>query len=189
MPISQNNLKLLNDLERTLREQLLWIGRSGLELSNDAIDRLRNLRQFVMSLSVAIVAVLFPLILIEKDRFENNDFFIVSLVLFCVVVLYGIIHLVIPTIREVVEIPKVSEYHGERIIKMIKEIQQIKKMDDNNTAGQRYGELRNNYSKLPIETRPFWLKRYWMRYESLIYFSIFIVGYIFLVVGLLVNFK
>ncbi len=188
MPISQNNLKLLNDLEQTLRDQLLWIGRSGLELSNDAIDRLRNLRQFVMSLSVVIVAILFPLILIEKDKFENNDFFIVSLVLFCLVVLYGIIHLVIPTIREVVEIPKVSEYHGERIIKMIKEIQQIKKMDDNNIAGQKYEELKKNYSELPIETKPGWLERYWMRYESLIYFSFFIVGYVFLVVGLLVNF-
>jgi len=188
MPISQNNLKLLNDLEQTLRNQLLWVGRSGLEQSANAIDRLRNLRQFVMSLSIVIVAILFPLMLMEKDEFENNDFFIVSLVLFCFVVLYGIIHLVIPTIREVVEVPKVSEYHGKRILKMIKEIQQIKKIDDNDTAGKKYEELKTNYSQLSTETRPGWLKRGWMRYESLIYFSVFIVGYIFLVIGLLVNF-
>ena len=188
MPINQNNLKLLNDLEQTLRNQLLWIGRSGLEQSVNAIDRLKNLRQFVMSLSVAIVAILFPLILIEKDKFENSDFFIISLILFCFVVLYGIFHLVIPTIREVVEIPKLSEYHGERIVKMIKEIQQIKKMDDNNVAGKKYEELKSAYSQLPIEKRPSWLKRYWMRYESLIYFGVFIVGFVFLVLGLIINF-
>jgi len=139
-------------------------------------------------LSIAIIAILFPLILIEKDKFENNDFFIASLILFSFVILYGIIHLVIPTIKEVVEIPKVSEYHGERIVKMIKEIQQIKKIDNNNTAGKKYEELKKRYSQLPIETKPGWLKRYWMRYESLIYFSVFIVGYVFLVIGLLMNF-
>jgi len=188
MSISPNNLKLLNDLEQTLRNQLLWVGRSGLEQSVNAIDRLRDLRQFVMSLSIAIVAVLFPLLLMEKDILENNNFFIVSLILFSLVVLYGIIHLVIPTIREVVEIPKVSEYHGERILKMIKEIQEIKRIDDNNTAGKKYEDLKKRYSQLPIETKPSWVKRCWMRYESLIYFGVFIVGYVFLVIGLLMNF-
>jgi hypothetical protein len=169
MPIKKNNLKLINELENRLKDQLTWQARDGLKQHTDAIDRLRNFKQFIMAISTSIVAILFPLILLEKDKFTNTDFFIISLVLLSYVILYGVLQLVMPTLREVIELPVVSQYHNKRLLKMIKEVQAIKKVEDNDTAGKKCEAIKSQYSQMPPEQEINWLKKYWNKYESLIY--------------------
>lgn len=188
MPIKKNNLKALDELENTLKDQMIWVARDGLQRSVEAVDRMRNLRQFTMELSAVMVSIVFPLLLLSKNVLSNADFFFVALTLFSLVVLYGLIHLVIPTVREIVGIPQVSFYHGDRFLGMIKEVQKIREMDDNDAAGRKLQDLKLRYTKeITEEGEIGLLRRYWRRYESLIFFSCFIVGYIFLVVGFFVN--
>jgi hypothetical protein len=186
MPINEKNLTLINDLEKDLKEQLLWMSREGMQQSLNAIDRLRGLRKFVISLSVAIIAIVFPLML-GNEILKDNIFFILSLIFFGCIVIYGIINLVIPTISEIVDIPVMVDSNLELVYKMIKQVQDIKKIKDNNEAGKKYQELKSLYSqKFPSEHLSFFQKL-WRRYESLFFFGFFIVGFVLLVLGFLLE--
>ena len=187
-PIKEKNLRNLDRLEDALKKQLVWVGRDGLQQSVDAIDRLRNLKQFVIALAITTVSILFPLLIIVQDKIVYEDIFVIALILFSYVILYGLIRLVIPTLREVITLPRVSEHHRERILKMIKEIQKIKKMDDNDTAGRKLKEFKSRHSKMPEVENLGLIKRYWARYDPVVFFAVFITGYIFLIVGFITNF-
>jgi len=186
MSISKKNLKLINSLEKTLKEQLFWLSRNGMQISLDAIESLRNLRQFIIGLSVAIIGIVFPLML-ANDLIKENDFFIISLVCFSYVVIYGIFDLIISRSRELVDIPSAVESNLKKLMKLIKEIQDIRKIENNDEAGIKYEQLKSSYTqKFPSDKLSFFQKL-WRKYENSFFFSFFIVGYIFLVLGFLMN--
>lgn len=184
MPISENNLSLINNLEKDLKEQLIWISRDAVRLTSETIQSYRNLRQFVIGLSVAIIGIVFP-VMIANEIFKNNSFFIVSLICFSFVVIYGISNLIISTMQDLVGITPMIESNLQRLERMIKQLRDIEKIENNDEAGKKYLELKAEYSKeFPKEKLLFWQKL-WRRYEGLFFFGFFIVGYIFLIVGFL----
>jgi len=184
MPISKKNLKFINNLEKTLKEQLFWLSRNGMQMSLETIESLRNLRQFIIGLSVAIIGIVFPLML-ANELIKGNDFFIISLICFSYVVVYGILDLIILVIRETVDIPSVVESNLEKLMKLIKQVQDIKLIENDNEAGIKYKQLRSLYTQEISSDKLFFFRKLWRRYESLVFFSFFIVGYIFLVLGFL----
>src|SRR4030043_112067 len=170
MLINEKNLNLINDLEKELKEQLIWLCRNGIEQTSGTIERYRNLRQFIIGLSVAIIGVVFP-ITIASEIFTNNSFFIISLICFSYIVIYGILHLAISTTSELVEMPSVIETNLQLLGKMIKQVQDIRKIKNNDEAGKKYNELKSEYTKkFPAEKVNFFQKL-WRKYESSFFFG------------------
>jgi len=182
MAIKEKNLKLINELERNLKEQLIWIARDSFNLTSKSIESYRNLRQFVIGLSVAIIGIVFP-IMLANEIFKNNTFFIVSLICFNSVVIYGISNLVIVTIKDLIGIPSIINSNLEETNNQIKQVQELKKIQNNEEAGKKYKELQEKYSKDCSKENLSWWKKTWRRYESLFFFGTFIVSFILLIIG------
>lgn len=187
MPISAKNIEKLNNLEKTLREQMLWVSRNGIQHIIDTINSLRTFKQFTIGLSAGIIGIVFPLLL-TAGSIKNTNAFLITLGLFSYVIICGFFQMILPYIREVVELPKVSEKSSERILKFIKELQEIRKIDDNDEAGRKFEELKEHYRITTPNQRVGILKKLWHRYEILIFFGAFIVGYAFFIYGLFINF-
>lgn len=182
MAISEKNLKLINDIESQLKDQLIWVARDAVNQTSSTIGDYKNLRQFTIGLSVALIGIVFP-VLIANKIFENNAYFITSLICFSLVVVYGLCHLILSTMNDLVNMPSVIQNNLKELQKCIKEVQRIKKIENNNEAGKEYETLKAKYSEeFPHEKLSF-LQKIWRRYEGLIFFGLFIVGYIFLVFG------
>jgi len=184
MPIKKKNLNLINNLEKDLKGQLIWLARDAVHQTSSTIDNYRNLRQFVIGLSVAIVGIVFP-IMIANEIFKNNNFFTVSLICLSFVVIYGICNLIISTMSDLVGIPSVIESNLQELDKMIKQLQDIKEIENNEEAGKKYIELKAKYTKKFPEEKLSFLQKLWRKYEGLFFFGFFIVGYIFLIIGFL----
>jgi len=182
MPINEENLNLINNLEKDLKEQLIWSARDAVHQTSSTINNYRNLRQFVIGLSVATIGIVFPIIM-ANEIFKNNNFFIVSLIYLSTVVIYGICDLIISTTSDLVLMPPAIESNLQKIQEMIKQLQDIKKIENNNEAGKKYIELKTKYTKRFPDEKLSFLQKLWRKYEGLFFFGFFIVGYIFLIIG------
>jgi hypothetical protein len=182
MPINQKNLDLINNLEKDLKDQLIWLARDAVNQTSATIDRYRNLRQFIIGLSVAVIGIVFP-IMIANEIFKNNNFFVISLICFSIVVIYGICNLIILTMRELIEMPIMIDSKLEKLNSIIKELQDIKQIENNNEAGKKYLEFKKIYTEMFPDENLSFLQKIWRRYEGLLFFGFFIVGYIFLIIG------
>lgn len=183
MSIKPENLKTLESLELRMKDQLMWVGRSRFDQLIQTTNQLRALMQFTIGLSIAIVAVVYPLVLSTNESRKNEDIFSISIFLFSYVVVYGMLKLILPIVQETKSIPDLSKKHADAVLEIIKEIQEIKKIENNDEAGKRLqalqSKVRNNKTEIPV---PKFLL--WRRFEIHIFFATFIVGYIFLIFGL-----
>ena len=66
MTIKESNLQLLNNLENQLREYATWIAKNGLTITHKTIEQYRDLRKFTISLSAAMVGIVFPLLFVSE---------------------------------------------------------------------------------------------------------------------------
>jgi len=182
MPINEANQKRINELEKTLKEQLFWVVRNAVNQTTAIIDDYKGLRQFTIGLSVAVIGVVFP-IMIANDIFKDNAYFIVSLICFSVVVLYGLCHLVLSTMNDLVNFSPMIDENLKKLQKCIEEVQEIKKIENNNEAGKKYELLQVKYTKQFPQEKLWLIQKLWRKYEGLFFFGFFIVGYIFLIIG------
>ncbi len=187
MVIKQNNLKLLNNLENQLREHAIWVAKNGLANTSKTIEQYRDLRKFTISISVAIVGIVFPLLFVSEILKENN-FFLYSFVIFSIIIIYGILNLVHTTINDLMGMPREVNDQLNELSEQIEQIKKIKKEQNNDLAGKKFMELRKKYGKELSEESLNFFQKIWKKYEWIMFFGIFILGYIFLIVGFLNKF-
>jgi hypothetical protein len=190
MTIKESNLQLLNNLENQLREYATWIAKNGLTSTHKTIEQYRDLRKFTISLSAAMVGIVFPLLFVS-EILEENNFFLYSFIGFSVIIIYGILNLLHTTINDLTGMPREVNNQLDELSKQIEQIQQIKKEQNNDLAGKKFEELKRKYGKkLSGESLNFFqkIKKEFRKYEWIMFFGIFILGYIFLIIGFLNKF-
>jgi hypothetical protein len=183
--INDANKKRLDNLEQTCKDQMLFLARSQVDVITDVYSRLRDLRQFIIGLSIAILGLVFP-ILMSRTNLLGVDYFIISFIEFCIFSLWGLISLIVPISKEVILLPAMTEHHTEEFLKMIKRVQEIRKIEDNNLAGQQYEKLEASYKTfdLPKASR---IEIFFIKYQDIVLYSIFFVAFIFLLRGIFEN--
>lgn len=188
MPINQENLKRIEKLKVTLRDQLLWLSRKIVGDVSETIMQVRNIRQFVIALSVAIIGIATPQLLSNEIPKNIADYLFVSMLLFALNVIIGIFSLFFPAHKEKLLMPKITSHHAEEALKMIQELDEIKKIDDNDEAGRRYQALQTKSTAYPMKELSL-VYRLWLKYEDLVLTSLFICGFILLCWCLFITFK
>ncbi len=186
MSISNENIERIDCLKKTLQEQVLWLGRKNVGDASELIEKIRGVRQFTIGLSVAITGISFPQLLTQNLDSSVSDFFLVSLFLFTLNIILGLLTLFTSTHREHEEIPIVNKHHAEKIIEIINELEEIKKMNNNDEAGLQYEQLRLKSTSYPMKPLNL-IQRILLTYQDLILFSLFLCGFIFLIIGLMFN--
>jgi hypothetical protein len=183
--INESNRKMLDKLEITLKDQLLWSSRNHLNVISETVDRARTLKQFIIGLSIAIISLVFP-ILISVNFLTGKGYFILSFIEFCIVTLWGLISLILPTLKELVLLPVISNHHIDEVYKMIKRVQEIKKIEDDGVAHSEFNKLEDSYKKLDLG-KINKAELFFGKYEDLIMYSIFFVSFALLVIGIFKN--
>ena len=186
MPINKENLDRINNLQKTFKDHLLWIGRKSITDIAELVDRVRNILQFTIALSAGIIGITFPQLLTKTLTPLTTDFFLTSLLFFVLNVITGLLSLFTSALKESEQIPILTDHHAQEAIKLINELEEIKKIEINDEAGKRYEELRQRSTLYQMKYLNL-IQRIWLKYRDLIIFSLFLWGFIFLIVGLLVN--
>ncbi|MDD3085036.1 MAG: hypothetical protein PHU32_04085 [Candidatus ainarchaeum sp.] len=187
MTIKEKNFKLLNDLENQLREYAIWIAKNGSTETSKTIEQYRDLRKFIISLSAAMIGIVFPLLLVS-EILKENKFFIYSFIIFSIIIIYGIFSLVHTTINDLIGIPRKINDQLNELSEQIEQIEKIKKEQDNNLAGKKFLELKKKYGEELSGKSLNFFQKIWKKYEWIMFFGIFILGYIFLIAGFLNKF-
>lgn len=188
MPINKENLDKINGLQQTFKDQLLWITRKNVDDASNLIDRVRDVRQFTIALSVGVIGVAFPQLLTNTLNLHILDFILVSLSLFTINIIIGLLTLLKSTLTERDEIPVVNNHYVTETTKTIRELEEIKKIENNDEAGIQFMKLKEKSHLYPMKPLNF-IQRIWLRHVDSILFSLFLWGFIFLIAGLLINLK
>lgn len=183
--ISEHNKDLLNKLEGTLKEQMIWSARNYTDVIREVVDSSRSVKQFIVGLSVAILGLVFPALINHESQISIN-YFIVSFGEFCVVTILGLISLISETQKELVFLPKVLRHHTGQMFELIKKVQEIMKIENNNTAGLEHEKLQSHYKSLDLG-EPSQLENFFGRYGDLILYATFFSGFTLLIVGIFKN--
>lgn len=186
MPIHKENLDRINNLQQTFKDQLLWITRKNIDDASDLIDRVRDVRQFTIALSVGIIGVAFPQLLTNTLNVHILDFILISLFLFTLNIIIGLFTLFKSTLTERDEVPVVNNHYVKETMETIHKLEEIKKIENNDEAGMQFVMLKEKSHLYPMKPLNF-IQRIWLRHVDSILFSLFLWGFIFLIVGLLVN--
>lgn len=186
MPISKENLDRINHAKSAFQDQVLWLGRKGITDTSELIDRIRDVRQFTIGLSVAIIGISFPQILTKSLVSEISDFFLISLFLFTLNIVIGLLTLFTSAHKEYEEMPLLTNHNANEIIKIINELEEIKKIENNDEAGRKFKELQKRSTLYPMKPLNL-VQHFWLKYQDLIIFSLFLCGFIFLIIGFLLN--
>ena len=183
--INDETKKLLDNLETTLKDQILWSSRNHLTIITETVERARTLKQFVIGLSIAILSLVFP-ILINNDVLLCKDYFILSFIQFSGVTIIGLMSLISPTLRELIWLPKISTHHTEEVLKTLERVQEIKKLEDNSVAGQEFEKLSGLYKKLNLPN-PNVVSQIIGKYDDLIFYVTFFMAFTILMIAIFNN--
>lgn len=186
IPVHESNLKKLDNLEKRLTDQMLGLARDKVNFIENTVMRARDLRQFVIGLCMGTIGIVFPLIL-NVERLTVVNYFVTSLILFSIALLFGLIGLILPTLSEMVDLPKIVEHHINEANKTIQRIREIRTINDNNVAGKEYESLASKYKRLEIKEKGGIIVYFLVKYEDLIVHSLFIVGFSLLVFAIFKN--
>jgi len=174
-------MRRIENLEKRLAEHAIWLVKEGMNRDIELITNARTLKQFVVGLSIAILGVAFPNLVGNLSDLPK-DMIIVAFTMFCITTVWGLVSLVVPTIKELREMPSVSNHHIDQTKGLLREVQEIKRMEDNALAGQRYEGLATKYMKLDLG-QPSRVQLLWHRYEDILLYALFIVAFILTSIG------
>ncbi len=182
--INEANRKRLDGLESNLKNWLLQLAQNKINVINDTYNNARNLKQFTVGLSVAVIALFYPTL---SNVGLANNFFLGSFILFSIVTLLGLLSLILPTLYELKSMPALTDHHISELQKMIDRIIEIKKMDDNNLAGIEYNKLDGSYKIMNLG-KPSLFSLFLSKYGDMGLYCLFILAFIFLELGILERF-
>lgn len=187
--LSGTNSKLLENYEAELKDHLTWQARSKLTLIYESAQNYRNLKQFVVGLSIAVLGLVFPSLIVQQSL-AGHDYFILSFVLLSIVTVWGLIDLIVPVLTEPFSMQKTVDHHIGQTLAMIKRVQAIGEMKDNNEAGLAFAKLPKEYKHLDLgEPYGGFLGGLYRRYEDSLFYGLFLVSFALLVLGLFQGFS
>lgn len=170
----------MKDRLEALREELIW---HTYENIVDSIRESRALYRFIIGLSVTISGFVIPLLIgiDEKQAYTTTVALLIALFLFTTTAIYGVIFSSLVVSIE----PKklwlnVDEKTGE-IAEMLRDLDRIRGIEDNNTAGRALGEVSKKYlSRLSS-------KKETTDWHGAVFYGLFIGGATSLTIGLFIQ--
>ena len=187
MPIALENKEILQNTKKELVDLAKKLVENDLEYNFRLTQQLRQLRQFLIAISVTIVGIAFPQFFMGNIPNVVTDFLIVSLGLFSVTVIIGLFTLIPTASKEKGEIATVYDFHRARVRKILNEIDEIERIENNTEAGQRYESLIQRYPPLQVSP-PRFLSAVWEEYIDALLLGIFFVGFCLLIGSLFIGF-
>lgn len=182
MAIKDQNKRNLDNF-RTRTESLLEnIQYKGLDQQLELIIQKRGLRQFMVGLATAVIGITFPQLIGQNNLFLQDLFFI-SLTLFSLVVVLGLLTLVPVVNQEVEEIPLVNKHYITQAIDILSELKEIEKMENNDEAGRRFQRLQKEIRPYPMNP-PGFVEKFFAKYTDVVMLASFFNAFSLLFLGL-----
>jgi len=150
----------------------------------DSVREFQRLHNNILLLSVTISGVVVP-ILLDKVSTENARFFLLSIILFGMTVLFGVIMLAVGLSNEPRDFFDVSARTKELVGKVRDELQRIRQMNTDSEASEALKKLKDMYGKELDSMRS--TPNFLMRHKDAIFYGLFITAFLSLLIGIISN--
>lgn len=185
MSLNSTNQKILDDMGKGLSGVSRQVTQYSQERAVQSKEQYLNLHNLVLTLSIAIAGIVIP-ILVGQAQPNAKIFFVVSLIILGLDVLYGIIILSLTLSQEQIEIRATQKKLLDLVEFLQTKLKELGATGDDRTIGTEIEKLKPEYDRAidSIKKKMGWREKY----EDVIFYGAFSTAFIALLVGLMFNF-
>lgn len=185
MPLNAKNQSVLDKMGKGLAGVASHITQGSQERATKTREQYFNLHNSVLTLSIAIAGIVIP-ILVNQAQPNAKTFLVISLIIFGLDVLYGIIILALSLSQEQVEIGETQDKLLSLVESLQTKLKELKTTGNDATIETEIQKMKPEYANAidGMKRKVGWLEKY----EDAIFYGAFAAAFIALLIGLVVNF-